>query len=267
MNEVADAPASGSVKSAVRVLELFEFLARWDAAKTHTEIAEELAIPKSSLTQLLKTLVQRNYLTYAPATKRYALGPAIADLARKTMETRDIVTLAVPVLRQLTETTQETTALNVLKGDQSEVMCAEVSRRRLVYTMRVGDVAPLHATSGGKVLLAHLPKEMQDDYLSRANFEPITPNTILSSDVLAEQLATIRQTGLAYVFEEFTPGIIGMARPVLSPSGFPLASINVAIPAPRYNNEVEALVSESLTRATKALEDRYRDLNRTPPHR
>ncbi|MGV6871832.1 hypothetical protein ACUSIJ_03955 [Pseudochelatococcus sp. B33] len=37
-----------TVKSATRVLDLFECFGRWDAEKTHTELASELAIPKSN---------------------------------------------------------------------------------------------------------------------------------------------------------------------------------------------------------------------------
>ena len=89
---------SGSVKSAMRVLDLLEYLRRWNAAQTHTQIAAQLAIPKSSLTQLLKTLVSRGYLDYDPASKGYFLGPAIAALGQRSAETRDLASVAETVL-------------------------------------------------------------------------------------------------------------------------------------------------------------------------
>lgn len=251
-------PPSDGVKSAVRVLELFELLARWDAAKTHTEIAAELGIPKSSLTKLLKTLVGRRYLDYAPATKRYALGPALARLARQSHTGRGLVAIAEPILRTLTEATQETSALNLLKGDRSEVVCAALSPRRLLSTMRVGDTAPLHATSSGKALLAHLPADMRRDYLAHARFERITPRTIRSARELKTQLDKIARTGLAYVFEEFTPGIVGMARPILDDSGFPLAAVNIAMPATRFDSDSEKRCAAALERAIKEFRSRLR---------
>lgn len=243
-----------SVKSATRVLDLFEFLGRWDAEKTHTEIAEELGIPKSSLTQLLKTLLQRGYLNYFPLSKGYGLGPAIATLAKRENDSGDLVTAAGPILSWMSTETQETCAINFIKGDKSEVVASVMGSQRLSYTMRSGDVAPLYATSGGKALLSGLPDVMLEEYLSRVSFEPITPNTILSTDRLREELAKVRQTGFAYVNEEFTPGIAGVAMAVVSPSGHPLASLNVAIPVSRFDQNKKALCETIIRRAVETLQ-------------
>jgi DNA-binding IclR family transcriptional regulator len=248
----------GNVKSATRVLDLFEFLGRWDVEKTHTEIAEELGIPKSSLTKLLQTLVRRGYLSYLPASKGYILGPAIAALAERNHEGQDLVSIAGALLPQITAETQETCALNLLRGDKSEVVAASMSSHRLLYSMRLGDTAPLYATSGGKALLAYLPLEMQSEYLARVKFEPFLPNTITSVARLEQELQSIRETGVAFVFEEYTAGIIGMARPVLSASGFPLASINIVVPTARYNEQARDRYTAVLAKAVTTIRQQGR---------
>lgn len=248
----------GAVKSATRVLDLFEFLGRWEAERTHTEIAEELRIPKSSLTQLLKTLVGRGYLNYVPASKGYVLGPAIAALASHSNEGRDFIFIASTVLPRLVSETQETSALNVLKGDKSEVVAAVVGSHRLQFTMNVGDVAPLYATSGGKALLAHLPEAILREYLDKVSFEAVTPNTITSRTRLEHELEAARSTGVAFVFEEFTPGVVGIAKPILDSAGFPLASINVAMPVTRYNSDKRDQCTEALARAARYVQERSR---------
>lgn len=246
----------GSVKSAMRVLDLFEYLRRWNAAQTHTQIAARLGIPKSSLTQLLKTLVHRGYLEYDPASKGYFLGPAVVALGRRSAETRDLVSVAEAVLADAARATSETCALNLLKGDVSEVMATASGSHRLHYTMRIGDVAPLYATSGGKALLAHLPEEMRRDYLARVTFEKITPNTIDTVPALEAELAEIAQTGIAFVVEEFTPGIVGMARPILSRSGFPLAAVNIALPVARYDAALKRRCLNALEDAVTMIRER-----------
>jgi DNA-binding IclR family transcriptional regulator len=248
-----------SVKSATRVLDLFECLGRWDAEKTHTEIAEELAIPKSSLTQLLKTLLKRGYLDYAPLSKGYRLGPSIAKLAKRENESGDIITAAGPILTWLANETQETCALNFLKGDKSEVVASVMGTHRLNITMREGDVAPLYATSGGKALLAHLPEPMLEEYLARVKFERITPHTITSVERLRKDLEQVKQHGFAYVYEEFTPGINGVAKAVLSPSGHALGALNVATPVPRFTDHQKALCEAALTRAVTTLRAKMQD--------
>jgi DNA-binding IclR family transcriptional regulator len=248
----------GAVKSATRVLDLFESLGRWDAHKTHMEIASELGIPKSSLTQLLKTLVRRGYLTYEPASKSYELGPSIAMLAKRVNDGTDLLSVSEKVLSQLAAETQESCALNVLKGDRSEVKACVMSPRRLLYHMQLGDAAPLYATSGGKALLAYLPEEMRKEYLARAVFEQITPNTITSAKRLEKELSEVRSTGYAFVMEEFTPGIAGIACPILSALDFPLASINIAIPTARFDNLLRDRCMAALRKAVGAVRSQLR---------
>lgn len=253
-DEASSDSLAGSVKSATRVLDLFEFLARWDSEKTHTEIADELGIPKSSLTKLLKTLLQRGYLNYVPSSKGYALGPSIGRLANRARDGRDLVAAAGPILSWMSDETRETCALNFIKGDRSEVVASVVGPHRLNFSMRSGDVAPLYATSGGKILLAHLPQVMLDEYLDRVVFEQITPTTITSAERLRAELVEARKSGFAYVNEEFTPGIIGVAVAVLSRSGYPVASLNVATPVPRFDADKRRLCEASLSRAAKMLQ-------------
>jgi DNA-binding IclR family transcriptional regulator len=248
----------GAVKSATRVLDLFESLGRWDAQKTHVEIANELGIPKSSLTQLLKTLVRRGYLTYLPASKGYELGPAIASLAKRVHYGTDLMSVADAVLSEVAAETRETCALNVLKGGRSEVRACVMSPRRLLYHMQLGDTAPLYATSGGKAILAHLPEEMRREYLAEVEFEQITGNTITTVERLEKELSDIRSSGYAFVMEEFTPGIAGVACPILNALGFPLASINIAVPTVRFDAALRATCMATLSKAVGSIRTQLR---------
>jgi DNA-binding IclR family transcriptional regulator len=108
--------STGVVKSADRVLDLFELLARWGAEMSHTGLVEALQIPKSSLTQLLRNLVSRGYVEFSPRTKGYRLGEAFMRLSRHPGESRTLVGLIQPILEDITRLTQETSAPNQLKG-------------------------------------------------------------------------------------------------------------------------------------------------------
>jgi DNA-binding IclR family transcriptional regulator len=119
--------------------------------------------------------------------------------------------------------------------------------------MRLGDLAPLYATSGGKIILAHMPESRRDEYLDRVSFEPITANTLSSATELRRQLDKIRREGIAYSLEEFTPGIIGLAKAVLGEDGEALGSLNVALPAVRYNPRAQAVITDALDEAVTEL--------------
>ena len=249
----ASAAIPGTVKSADRVLTLFELLGTWGREMSHTELADALEIPKSSLTQLLRNMVGRGWLAYSPASKGYSLGGAFARMARRAGQAADLASVAGPVLAELTARTAESSALNLLKGDFAEVAATVLGPQRLVSHMRRGDLAPLYATSGAKVILAFLSTEMQDDYVHRVKFEAATPATIRTIRALKAQLCMIRQEGLAYSHEEWTPGITGMARPLLSASGEVLGSINVALPSVRFNDTIRTRLDDGLLHAVEAI--------------
>jgi DNA-binding IclR family transcriptional regulator len=248
---------SGAVKSADRVLDLFELLGRWDGEMSHADIVEALGIPKSSLTQLLRTLVARGYVEFAASSKGYRLGDAFAGLTQRAADSRDLVAFVEPLLAEMTRTTRETSALNQLKGDMAEVVATVASSQRLVSHMRRGDAAPLYATSGGKAILAHLPEAMRNEYLSSVRLKPITPRTIRTKRELRRQIDEVREAGIAYSLEEFTPGIVGIGVPVLSEAGFPLGSLNIAMPAVRYSPATRDRAIGALTAARDRIERQF----------
>jgi len=242
-----------AVKSADRVLDLFELLAHAGREISHTEIADVLQIPKSSLSQLLKTLTVRGYVEVAAGGRGYRLGEALVRLAQSAGRIRDLAGQSQAFLSELTDETGESSALNVLRGDVAEVAATVLGPHRLVTHMRLGDLAPLYATSGGKAILAHMPSDFQNEYLARVHFQRATSKTIHSIKVLRQEIEKIRVKGFAYSLEEWTPGIVGIGVPVLDPAGEPLGAISVAIPASRFNSEMQRKAEHALVKTRDHL--------------
>jgi len=249
---------SDPVKSADRVLDVLELLARAKHPVAHNEIAEALAIPKSSLSKLLRNLTHREYVIFWPVQKGYSLGPRLAALLQEANADLDLVGIAMPQLSQITAATKESAGLNQLREDVVEVVATTLGPQRLSTQMLLGDVAPLYATSGGKAILAFMPEPWRREYLERIDFVRVTPHTLKTASALAKQIKTIQATGLAYSFDEYTPGITGIAKPILSASGLALASLNVAIPSARYDQDLRHRAEEALRRAVTRMERELR---------
>ena len=254
------ARSHATVKSADRVLTLFELLGRWGREMSHAEIADVMGIPKSSLSQLLKNLVGRGWLAYSPETKGYLLGDAMIGIARGAAQTRDVIGLSAPLLAELTAATNQTSAFNVLRGDFGETVATVLGGDTLLAVMRLGERSPLYTTSYGKALLAYLPADMQDDYLARVELVPMTPRTIRSIETLRVQLQTIRRDGIAYSFEEHILGIVGTARPVVGSNGNVVGAISIATAAIRYDDPLRAQIADAIGRATTKLSQHLRHL-------
>ncbi len=242
-----------AVKSADRVLDLLELLNQSAFGLSHSEIAEHLAIPKSSLSQLMKNLVARGYIEFSPSNKLYMLGDRLEELARRKSRLSDLGSIAQPTLERLTKETQESAFLNVRNGDNARLIAREISPQALVTILEVGATVPLHRTAAGRAILAFLTKRTQDDYLSRADFESFTALTVNSADELRERLEEVEREGICVAQDEFVLGVTGVSAPVKVEGGDVLGSLTISMPSVRFNADVRRKVASILTRESKLL--------------
>jgi DNA-binding IclR family transcriptional regulator len=242
---------NSSVKSLDRALDILEYVSDAAEPPSFSEMLAELRIPRSSLFHLLNNLLARHYLVQHPATDRYRLGDHIHELAKK-ISGPPLATIVLPILKQLTGELNETSGFYLRVGDTVEALASTTSNQALAYTMKVGERAPLYAVSAGKIALARTPTADLDEYLRKVTLEPITPRTIISKRRLREDLAVSRQSGFAYSYEEFTPGIVGIATAVEHNGRF-LGALNLAVPTIRFTPARDVIFRRQLAAAASSL--------------
>jgi DNA-binding IclR family transcriptional regulator len=89
----------------------------------------------------------------------------------------------------------------------------------------IGATVPLHATSGGKVLLALDPR---GDQLTRAiSLEPLAFRTTTSRSSLRTELASVRVQAYASERDEWHNGFGGLAAPVCSHGGITVGALMI----------------------------------------
>ena len=241
------------VKSADRVLQLLEMIGLDREGITHGDLSAKLRIPKSSLTSLLGNLLARDYLTTNGADRRYRLGPRVLVLAARYLNGLDLVRLGHPVIRKLTNAIDESAEIAIQKGDEIMIICKEDCSRPLGRMIQIGDRAPMYATAAGKVILAHLPEDEIERYLSTVNLTSITKSTITDPQVLARELRTIRTGAIGRCLEELHEGITAIASPVFDLYGHVVASIVLPIPTIRFSTEKEKMAGEILRMSAMEL--------------
>ena len=263
------APVRSSVKSADRVLDLLELLASTGRAMTHAEISRRTGVPKSSLSALLRNLVERGYIEQLQDTQQFQLGEGAYALARRGAHNRDLLRASEPWLQRLMRDTEESAGLSVLRNDMAERIASAQSPNAVLYSVHVGVMQPLYASSAGKVLLAWLPPAEREAYLQRVKLQPRTEQTIRSTTVLRRQLNEIREEGVAWSFSEFTVGIVGLAVPILDVHGRALAALGLALPASRLDDTRKRKLELALRAAAAeiaAATDRSRPIETKSVH-
>jgi IclR family acetate operon transcriptional repressor len=243
---------SSSVKSATRTLDILEFVVGCGRPVSAAEIASALAIPVSSLSYLLGTLVERGYLVRGG--RLHTPGPALGRL-NPHAATTGLADRVYPVVRSISLQLNETVSFFVRHGFEMEAIAGEVAAQTLRYTIDVGRLVPLHAFAAGKAILATFSAEELDRYFASVTRAGFTALTLTSEADLRQEIARIGQTGIARTVEEYTPGIIGIGRAVMQ-DGHLLGAISVAIPAARTTPPLEERAIALLAQAAESLSER-----------
>jgi len=231
----ASAAPSNTVKSAMRTLDIIEFVVAHPQGPIAQDIAAALDIPVSSLSYLLSTLAEREYLVRDG--RRYRPGPGLHRL----IVPRASLTLAErvePLVKVLRSELDETASFMVRTGWEVEALVTEASGQALRYAIEPGHRKPLHA--------------LAERYFAETERAKLTPQTRTTEAELRADFAQIMATGFSLAREEATVGICGMAVPVWI--GEQLAgAFSVAVPAVRFDVQLAERVRQLLLRLAGAV--------------
>lgn len=213
------------------------------------QIAERVGLPRSTVQRLVAALVRERLLAAASPNGRVRLGPELTRLANSRRElTEDLH----PYMERLFREFDETIALSVIEGDVQRCIDQIAAPHRLRTEFPVGATLPLYCTANGKALLATLTDAEVVELLP-ARLKRLTPNTITSRNRLLEELATIRESGVAFDHQERTIGIAAAATAIMDPFGS-YAALCLAAPAARYYGR-EGEIAATLTDIRRAAQD------------
>jgi DNA-binding IclR family transcriptional regulator len=122
----------------------------------------------------------------------------------------------------------------------------EGSQAVRVGGLHVGFMGHTHLRASGKILLAFIDENQLEDYVSSADFGPLTPSSIRSASGLRKQLRSIREQGYALDQGEFADGVTCIAAPVFAIESGAIAALTISAPTSRYMQNagkyVEAVV-------------------------
>ena len=239
-----------SVKSAQRVLEIFELLTQYPQGLTVKEISEFLDLPQSSTFNLVKTLYENNYLTQGEL-KKYKLGPKLIHIGASARESLDIHSVGAPHLKLLMEQVQETVFLAVLSKNEIVYIAKIDSNRSIRTSAQPGYRKPLYCTGLGKAFLTFMPRNEQKKYLDNTEFVKFTKKTITDRELLKKQLDNFKHLGYAFDDEENEEGLYCLAAPIYGVDGMMIAAISVAGPKERMLARKEKIINHLLITSNK----------------
>lgn len=220
---------------------------------TLAQISKLLSIPKSTASNLIKTLEQLGYLIRVRGGQSYRLGYKILELSYCLRSSIPIVQYALPFLEDIQVKTGEIVYLTTHIEGRCIYLEGVYPSRRMEKHSISGKTLPLHCTGCGKAMLAYLPREEVEQIIDTWGLPHATSNTITDPVHLFEHLAEIRERGYSIDLEEETQGVkcIGMA--IRNNEGYATGAISISGTVMSMRDELLPEYARLLDRTCSAL--------------
>lgn len=219
-----------------RMLALLCCLANQGEPMSVKSLAEITSQPVSTAYRHLRQLLAWG-LVSERAGGTYAPGPQAVRLHQGFERRNELLYWARPVLRELTDATQESSALLVAARDHA--LCIEMidSPQPLRCCYHRGQVQPLLKGASARALLAWMSEDERQMALMQCS-ERERENALSG-------LEEIRSRGVAVSLGEIDQGVWGASAPVLGSRGRLKAVISVMAPETRIGERAEWLAQQT----------------------
>lgn len=247
----------GLLQSVERALRVLDYVAAAAGPVPAKLVARDLGLALPTTYHLLATLVRAGYLVHLTEEHCYGLGHRVNDLARALHRQIDVP----DEIKQVTVTCHRdagAAAYYAVLRDSEMVVAyvTECHEHPRIQPLDVGFHEAAHATAFGKLMLAALDPPAREEVLDRWGTPPVTPATLTDPRVLRQQLAQVREHGLAVEVDEFQPDLSCMAAPVTDGAGRFLGAVAISLPTAQLRQrrwEVERAVRTAGVRATRTV--------------
>lgn len=225
----------------VRTLDILELFVDGPTALSMADVVRLTGLPRSSVHELLRTLVSRGYLQKNEGTGQYTLGVKLLHLGNAYAERFDLLGAANVAARQLSDELNETASVGIRRGSSVFYLARIESRSLFQIPSGIGQTLPASCTGIGKALLSALPDdEVRGLYADPDNLPIMTRQSIPTLPELLDELHATRERGYALEDGESTPGLRCAAAVVRDVEGAVVAAISTSVPDVRWTARSEA---------------------------
>lgn len=244
------------VPAVARALDTLELFLEHDTLGA-PDIAARLGLPRTTVHELVHTLVQRQYLLEVGTdSKRFELGPATVALGQRYQDRVDLSRQGQLVSQSVSDQCNETVHVGILDEDSVIYIAKADSSHSVRMVSAVGRRLPAHCTAVGKALLSGLSADEFDSiYSQHKDLPKMTVRSIAKVDELRWAVAAVRETGIATEFCESNEDIACVAAPVRDVTGAIVAGISISVPTNRWNEDIRRQLG-------KTVQDGAADLTR-----
>ena len=229
----------GSIAKCFQVLEALNEAGREVGL---TELTALSGLDRSAVQRITHTLRTLGYLRQDASTRAFSLSGRMLEFGHTVLATDRVRERAQPHLEALNRRTGETVNLMELEGAEIVYVARFPSLHAVSVDLHVGSRLPAFCTAAGRAILSRMDEAQALAHLKAARRTAMTPRTVTDLGGLLHCLDEARKLGYALNDQEAFLGDISIAAPLLDREGRPLAALNIAVPAPRW--ELDQVLSK-----------------------
>lgn len=204
-----------------------------------TELSQQTRLSKSTVHHVVSTLVQTGLLASDGPSRRYRLGPKVAQLGKAFSESTDLREVVLPAMTELRDLTDETVTLYVRVGDQRVIIAQVESRQGVRRVQGVGTRKPLWLGAAGIVLMTGMSDQEVLRLLKRVRPKKLTEKTVTDPKQVLALVQQARALGHSMLSEQMEDGVGSIALPIKDHLDGVPASILISGPIQRWNKKAQ----------------------------
>ncbi len=218
------------VKSAKRVLQLFELYAQRQKPMTVNEVSSELEFPQSSTSVLLHSLVKLGYLSHDPHKRTFSATLRVGLLGNWLLDEGLMPVSPMEVAHDLTCATGDAVVVGVQHGVSAMYIHVSQATNPVRLYMKPGAIRPLCQTAVGRALLSEKSDSEIKAIVRRINSERAPGTAAQQIDSVLKAVRRIRDTGYSATFGDATPdaGVVAALLPRIE--GQPAMAVGIGAP-------------------------------------
>lgn len=232
-----------------RGLALLQELSTRPGGASQSELAALLKLPQTAVHRIAAALEHLGYVQKDGPSRTLRVTQKLLLLGQPHSGSRSLIEACLPMMREVSRLTNETTQLCVLAEGQCVILEQIPSRHPFKYVVDLGSRAPTQCCAPGKAMLAFLPERDQSDVIASLHFQEFTKNSILDPAALRAELKKVRSQGYAIDEGEHFEGIHCIAAPLLNTYGNAFAAVTIAGPSSRIPKAKFQKWGEAITEA------------------
>ncbi|GIL38427.1 IclR family transcriptional regulator [Roseiterribacter gracilis] len=208
-----------------RILDLLRFITVSAHPVTVAEIASDLSLPRGTVHRLCVRLEREGWLAREPDGRHFTIGAQAEMVASHAQQHSSRRASRHSILERLSERVGATCNFTTLSGQDVLYLDRVETSWPLALQLRPGSLVPTYCTASGKLLLATIDDARRSRLIETMDIQRLTERTVTDRAHLRTMLSNVAACGYALDDEEFMPGLIALAVPVIGPRGRVLGAV------------------------------------------